>query len=195
MKIYWAGIPHYLTNHPMHFPPQHPILMRKGLDVHLAGDAEFEQTFVTAPATINSGLGPLFNNTSCEACHPKDGRGASPEEGGKFDSMFLRISIPGTDPETCGGPKPVPGFGTQLFQRATFGVEPQADVTVHYKEETRHFADGEAYTLRTPRYDVKTLHTLSSRCYVFSKSCTACLWTRLDGCYSRGNDYCVSRRA
>ncbi len=132
-----------------------PNLDEKGLDIHLIGDAEFEQTFVTAPATINSGVGPLFNNTSCEACHPKDGRGAPPEEGGKLDTMFLRISVLGTDPENCDGPQPVPGFGTQLFQRATFGVQPQADVTVYYKEETRHFADGEAYFLRTPSYDVK----------------------------------------
>ena len=131
-----------------------PNLDEVGLDVHLTGDAEFEQTFVTAPATINPGLGPLFNNTSCEACHPKDGRGAPPEEGGKFDSMFLRISIPGTRPDSCGAPNPVPGFGTQLFQRATFGVTPQADIVVHYTEETRHFADGESYSLRTPSYDV-----------------------------------------
>ena len=131
-----------------------PNLDEVGLDVHLTGDAEFEQTFVTAPATINPGLGPLFNNTSCEACHPKDGRGAPPEEGGKFDSMFLRISIPGTRPGSCGAPNPVPGFGTQLFQRATFGVTPQADIVVHYTEETRHFADGESYSLRTPSYDV-----------------------------------------
>lgn len=130
-----------------------PNLDEEGLDVHLTGDAEFEQTFVTAPAPTNPGLGPLFNNTSCVACHPKDGRGAPPKEGGKLDTMFLRISIPGTG--ECGGPKPVPGFGTQLFQRATFGVQAQADVTVHYKEEIRHFADGEAYSLRTPSYDVK----------------------------------------
>ena len=132
-----------------------PNLDDPELDIHLTGDAEFEQTFVTSPATINPGLGPLFNNTSCEACHPKDGRGAPPEEGGEFDSMFLRISIPGSNAENCGSPKAVPGFGTQLFQRATFGVQPQADVVVHYKEETRHYADGEAYSLRTPRYDVK----------------------------------------
>ncbi len=140
------------SSHALSFPA--PNLDDAGLDVHLSGDAEFEQTFVTAPATINPGLGPLFNNTSCEACHPRDGRGAPPEEGGRFDSMFLRISIPGTDPENCGGPKPVPGFGTQLFQRATFGVQPQADVVVHYSEETFQFADGESYSLRTPSFDV-----------------------------------------
>lgn len=132
-----------------------PNLDEAGLDVHLAGDKEFEQTFVTAPAPINPGLGPLFNNTSCEACHPKDGRGSAPEEGGELDTMFLRISVLGTDPDNCDGPKPVPGFGLQLFQKALFGVQPQADVVIKYTEETRHFADGEAYSLRTPSFDVK----------------------------------------
>lgn len=130
-------------------------LDEEGLETHLSGDAEFEATFVTAPAVINPGLGPLFNNTSCEACHPKDGRGAPPEEGGRFDSMFLRISIPGENADNCGSPQPVPGFGTQLFQDAIFGVQPQADVVVHYSEEIRYFTDGEAYSLRTPSYDVK----------------------------------------
>lgn len=71
-----------------------------GLAQHLIGDSEFEQSFVTAPALINGGLGPAFNNNSCIACHPKDGRGRPPEEGGTSNSFFLRISIPGTDPKT-----------------------------------------------------------------------------------------------
>jgi len=33
------------------------------------GDESFEQEFVTA-----TGLGPIFNNTACGACHPGDGR-------------------------------------------------------------------------------------------------------------------------
>lgn len=37
---------------------------------HLAGDAGFSERF--SPAT---GLGPVFNQTSCESCHPGDGRG------------------------------------------------------------------------------------------------------------------------
>jgi hypothetical protein len=153
-----------------------PNLDEKGLDVHLAGDAEFEQTFVTAPATINPGVGPLFNNTSCEACHPKDGRGAPPEEGGKLDTMFLRISVLGTDPDNCDGPKPVPGFGTQLFQRATFGVQPQAEVTVHYKEETRHFTDGEAYSLRTPSFNVTPYTPFPADIMFSPRTCTSCIW-------------------
>src|SRR4051812_36221062 len=40
---------------------------------HADGDAHFEAAFVTAPAPVNAGLGPLFNATSCTACHARDG--------------------------------------------------------------------------------------------------------------------------
>lgn len=137
-----------------------PNLSTTALDTHLKGDAGFEDTFVTAPAKVNSGLGPLFNNTSCESCHPRDGRGKPPEEGGTFTSMFLRLSLPGADPDNCGGPKPVPGFGTQLLQRATFGVQPQAEVTTTYTEQTHHFADGKMYSLRVPVFHIQPYQPL-----------------------------------
>ena len=34
------------------------------LDMHLDGDFQFESAFVTAPAQVNGGVGPIFNNTS-----------------------------------------------------------------------------------------------------------------------------------
>jgi len=131
-----------------------PNLDEAGLEQHLAGDADFEAVFVTAPASVNGGLGPVFNQTSCEGCHPKDGRGAPPEEGGEFDTMFLRLSTPGKD-STTGGPVAVEGFGTQLFQKSIFGMQSHADVTVTYTEESKTFADGKPYSLRTPHYNVK----------------------------------------
>ena len=48
------------------------------LDDHISGDANFESAFVTAPATVNGGLGTIFNNTTCVSCHPKDGRASFP---------------------------------------------------------------------------------------------------------------------
>ncbi|MYB71836.1 MAG: hypothetical protein F4X75_25455 [Gemmatimonadetes bacterium] len=36
----------------------------------VAGDENFAKAF-----TIDEGLGPIFNNVSCEGCHPGDGRG------------------------------------------------------------------------------------------------------------------------
>ncbi len=53
-------------------------LTGEDLAMHLLGDADFEQVFVTAPANLNSGLGPVYNNSSCVKCHPSDGRGKFP---------------------------------------------------------------------------------------------------------------------
>ncbi len=50
-------------------------LSEGNLEKHLDGDIEFGNVFVTAPAPVNPGLGPLFNNVSCDSCHIKNGRG------------------------------------------------------------------------------------------------------------------------
>ncbi|MCA9809517.1 MAG: hypothetical protein KC473_04205, partial [Candidatus Dadabacteria bacterium] len=50
-------------------------LSEESLIKHLNGDITFGDVFVTPPAPRNPGLGPLFNNVSCESCHIKDGRG------------------------------------------------------------------------------------------------------------------------
>ena len=42
-----------------------PSLNGMEMDRFLAGDATFEQVFVTAPAAVGHGLGPVFNQTSC----------------------------------------------------------------------------------------------------------------------------------
>lgn len=52
-----------------------PNLSEDWLELHLEGDRDFDAVFVTPPATVNPGLGPLFNNASCGGCHIKDGRG------------------------------------------------------------------------------------------------------------------------
>lgn len=57
------------------------------------GDANFDETF-----TVDSGLGPLFNNSSCAGCHPGDGRGPS-------SVTFLRFTVPGGDPHRNGEPQ------------------------------------------------------------------------------------------
>ena len=73
--------------------------------VHTLGDLVFNQSFVTAPAPIHSGLGPLYNNTACTNCHHNDGIGL-PTAGDLQSSLLMRISLPGTDAH--GGPLPVP---------------------------------------------------------------------------------------
>ncbi len=127
-----------------------PNLNATNLEIHLAGDAQFEAAFVTAPAPINNGLGPQFNNTSCIACHPKDGRAAFPADINEFSGFFLRTSIAGSD--ACGGPNPTPGFGHQLQNQSNFGVEPEVQFGVNYQDMPITFADGTVVTLRKPNY-------------------------------------------
>ena len=97
-------------------------------EVHEIGDGAFEQTFVSAPALINPGLGPVFNNVSCTSCHINDGRGKPPVNGEQLSSLLIRLSIPGTD--SHGGPNTVPGFGGQLQQRSIFDAMPEAQVKI-----------------------------------------------------------------
>lgn len=122
------------------------------LELHFLGDADFEQVFVTAPAPLNQGLGPLYNNSSCVKCHPSDGRGRFPANINGFTSLLFRISIPGTD--LYGGPNPVPGFGTQAQNHAINGFLPEMDYNVTWIEITETLADGTIVGLRKPVYYV-----------------------------------------
>ena len=127
-----------------------PNLDAADLAFHREGDAAFEATFVTAPAPVRGGLGPVFNNTSCVACHAGDGRGRPPAPGESMASMLIRLSVPGRD--EFGGPSPVPGYGGQLQQRAVYGARPEAQVTIAYRDSLVRFADGAEASLRIPDY-------------------------------------------
>jgi CxxC motif-containing protein (DUF1111 family) len=149
-----------------------PNLSKTELDLHVEGDRAFEATFVTPPAPVNAGLGPLFNNASCVACHVGDGRGM-PTKG----SLLVRVSLPlkqgqsaqqqhsphqGSIFETrsgksvaeasvsLGNAPPVPGLGTQIQDQAVYGIKPKADVEVEWQEKTGTYRDGTQYALRSP---------------------------------------------
>src|SRR5215216_2916649 len=97
--------------------------------VFAQGDAEFGRRF--APA---SGLGPIFNNASCAACHSGDGRGVlenALHRIGSADDNFLRAiggpqiqdkAIPGAEPEiippgvAVSTRLPPPVFGVGLIE-------------------------------------------------------------------------------
>jgi len=122
-------------------------------DLHFKGNVGFEGTFVTAPAVVNPGLGPFFNNTSCAACHGRNGRSPFPEDANDLGGLLLRISVPGVGPH--GGPLLVPGYGGQLQQRAIYNTQPEAEVEIEWEELIRTFADGETVTLRKPIFKLK----------------------------------------
>ena len=129
-----------------------PTLSANELDRFLSGDASFEQIFVTPPAEVNPGAGPVFSHTSCVGCHLRDGRGrgAFGSEPPFVGSMLMRVSLPGYSPH--GGPASVPGFGVQLGDRANYGVQPEARVEVSFFETVERLADGEEVYLKHPVY-------------------------------------------
>lgn len=121
-----------------------------GILQHAAGDAEFGNKFVTSPAVINPGLGPIFNHVSCESCHPKNGKSPQPFSGADLKGLLFRLSIPGTDAH--GGPTDAPGFGTQLQTKAIVGKDLEAQVQLTFSETIYTFDDGTPYILRKPFY-------------------------------------------
>lgn len=127
-----------------------PGLNDRDARIHGLGDAAFEQTFVTAPAPVNSGLGPVFNNVSCISCHHNDGKG-TPTAGFTTSSLLFRISIAGKDAH--GGPVPAPGFGGQLQDVATFGKLREVQMSIVYNNQPVVYPDGSTVVLRKPTYE------------------------------------------
>ncbi len=132
-----------------------PNLSAAALEKHLEGDVEFEAVFVTAPAVVNPGLGPIYNNVSCINCHARDGRGRPPGVDEKFVSMLFRLSLPNTENEgDVKSPIPVPGYGTQLNNRAIYGTPAEGSVKIEYSEQPLTTEDGTRVHLRYPNYTV-----------------------------------------
>ena len=132
-----------------------PNLLPAALEKHLDGDVEFEAVFVTAPAVVNPGLGPIYNNVSCINCHSRDGRGRPPGADEGLVSLLFRLSLPKTEDAMDGKPPlPVPGFGTQLNNRAIINASPEGKVKIDYTEQTLTTEDGTRVYLRYPDYSI-----------------------------------------
>jgi len=149
------------------FSHNSPNLSPDELAIHEEGDEEFEDAFAVDPASEHAGLGPVFDNVSCEGCHFADGRGRPPGPGEIAESFLVRISYPGRDIVT-GAPNPVPGFGGQLQLRAVPGVAPEASVSITYTEVAGRFADGQTYSLRVPSYQFYGSYEPISKKMLFS---------------------------
>lgn len=140
-----------VSSHAFSIPA--PNLSDAALAKHLEGDVEFEAVFVTAPAVVNPGLGPIYNNVSCINCHSRDGRGRPPGADEGLVSLLFRLSLPKAEDSVVGKPPtPVPGFGTQLNNRAIVEAAPEGKVKIDYTEQTLTTADGTRVHLRYPNY-------------------------------------------
>ena len=72
--------------------------------------------------------------------------------------MLFRVSLPNPEGDVTQGPVPVPGFGTQLNNRAIFGVPPEGTVTIDYTEGELTTGDGVKVHLRTPNYRIENAY-------------------------------------
>jgi CxxC motif-containing protein (DUF1111 family) len=134
---------------------QAPDLTSDEAETFSLGHATFERDWVTAPATTSDidGLGPLFNQRSCSACHSHDGRSAPfAADGTTFLGMLFRLSVPGMDEH--GGPLGDPVYGLQLRPGALLGVPPDGTPQVSYQEVAGTYGDGTSFSLQTPSYSV-----------------------------------------
>ncbi len=149
-------------------------LSEEQVNRHVRGDSLFSRNFSSEESNDLKGLGPVYNNSSCNACHARDGRGALPiiprgqewVQLGQNESIFLKISIEdGQSREKSvannfGEPIPVPGFGTQLFHLGLFSVRSdfpgvgQAKVWMSYEYTQFIFPDGEILKLRKPIFKI-----------------------------------------
>lgn len=134
----------------------------KGLDFDQEGTFQVGNIFngdnwVVAPASTaqRDGLGPVYNATSCSACHSRDGRGRPPEPGEAMLSMLIRLSVPGSDEH--GGPLPEPRYGGQLQPQGIPGVPGEGTPEISWEEESGEYADGTRYSLRRPSVTITDL--------------------------------------
>jgi CxxC motif-containing protein (DUF1111 family) len=128
-------------------------LDQAGLDQHFIADGLFDQQFVSAPAAQFGGIGPLFNQNSCESCHIRNGRGIVPQYEGDLNSgLLLRLSVPGVG--LYGGIIPVPGFGGQLQNKAIFNVAAEGKMVKSEVTQMVQYLDGISVELVKPVYAI-----------------------------------------
>jgi CxxC motif-containing protein (DUF1111 family) len=123
---------------------------------HRDSDKAFGDIFVTAPSTINGGLGPVFNQNSCESCHVLNGRSPFPQNDNNLRGLLMRLSIAGIGAH--GAPLAVPGFGGQLQTQATFGKAPEGTLSWEEVLEKKDFTDGSQHELRHFIYAIKNTY-------------------------------------
>ena len=144
-----------------------PNLSGEHLERHEDGDDAFGLAHTRGGGDAG-GLGPVFDNTSCEACHLGDGRGRPPEsEGGLFTSMLFRSSIAGED--DTGGPRGIPGgFGGQLQMQGVSPALADIQAMIHYVETRGSFADGTPFVLHVPYYTLTGVYPGLPATFLFS---------------------------
>jgi CxxC motif-containing protein (DUF1111 family) len=113
------------------------------------GQAIFSSTWQPAghaDATANEGLGPLFIERSCNACHENGARGRPPASPGELSQSFV-MQLAGAES----------AYGHVLNTRAIEGHVPEGRITVAQHTRRGRYPDGQTWTLTEPRYAVQDL--------------------------------------
>ncbi|MBS0387109.1 MAG: hypothetical protein JSR15_01415 [Proteobacteria bacterium] len=124
------------------------------------GKSVFETQWVAAgmPAVSGrTGLGPLFNASSCNACHDGGDRGSGPAGDGPVPTaLVIQLgSPPASESADAGGDRV---YGRVLNTQAVGGLKAEGAVTVEYSEVTGYYYPfGGQWTLRVPRYRLSGL--------------------------------------
>ena len=119
-------------------------------DLFQRGRTIFHATWVPPGAAKEfTGLGPVFNVDSCASCHVDNGRGAPPRADHR-DNVALVVKF-GTD-ETGKGAETVRRYGNRLNYKSVPGVPVEGELTVSFETIEGSFADGQRYSLHSPRY-------------------------------------------
>lgn len=124
-----------------------PTLAGLRLAAFQEGRYLFDSSWLVAPGTPADfdGLGPLFNASSCVACHQGNGRSGLPAAGDPFVGLVLRI-----------GDVDDPDYGGQIQNRAIPGFAAEGEPRAAYVEVPGTFADGTPYSLRAPSYTIES---------------------------------------
>ena len=142
---------------------RNPPPYRKLSDAEFArydlGMAVFNTQFVpagTPNAGRRAGVGPLFNSSSCDACHNNGAHGRGPTGDGPASSPLV-IQLATTPTKNPTDPEGDPIYGRVLNTVALEGVAPEGAATIHYQERPGHYPDGTAFSLRVPHYTLTNL--------------------------------------
>lgn len=128
-------------------------LSPENLARHKRGEAIFRRKFLPYGNGPESGLGPLFIQDNCAACHHNNGRSHPPLTEVDYTSgLLMRMSVPGLGPH--GEPMGVPGFGLQLQTRALPGAQPEGLIKYTYEHFYEEFPDGTRVLMHKPSHGI-----------------------------------------
>ncbi len=147
--------------------PEHWNDLRDGKAVFLTtwvapGGAAAERAVRGASSQVRDGLGPRFNENSCQSCHFRDGRGrpldrsrACGRHGDERSDPPRLLRLGRTGPE--GELLPDPTYGGQLQDRALSPLAPEAAFDVGTRAIDGHYPDGTPFVLASPEIALRAL--------------------------------------